>query len=59
VTSLKFWWTWYQLGRAYWKSRHVWTLMAYLDQATAQTTPARSIGDEMAAWLAQQEEDEA
>jgi hypothetical protein len=59
VTSLRFYWIWLKLGRAYWKSRHLWTLMAYLDSVAAATTSPRSVGDEMAAWLAAQEDEDA
>ena len=56
MTTFKFYWQWFKLGRAYWKSRHVWTLMAYINQAS--TPPAPSLDDELAAWIAAAEEDE-
>lgn len=58
MTSLRFYLIWFKLGRAYWKSRHLWTLMAYLESVQPSLSPARSVGDEMAAWLAEQEADE-
>lgn len=54
MSGLRFWWTWYQLGRAYWKARHLWTLMAWLDSAQdSLPVPARSVTDEIEAWLAE------
>jgi hypothetical protein len=56
MTTFKFYFYWFKLGHGYWKSRHIWTLMTYL-RTLETVTPARSVGDEMAAWLAEQEDD--
>ena len=58
MTALKFYWTWLQLGRAYWKNRHVWTLMTYLNTLSADPAPPESVGDYMAGWLAARENEE-
>lgn len=57
MITLKFYVCWFKLGRAYWKSRHLWTLMAYLESVKAASPIVDSVGDEMAAWLAEQEDE--
>ena len=57
MTAFRFYLLWFRLGRAYWKARDLWTLMAWLE--TINTPPApQSVGDQMAAWLAAQEDEE-
>ena len=55
MTTLSFYWLWFKLGRTYWKARHLWTLMAYLENAPEGlpfAQPPRSVGDEVADYLA-------
>lgn len=55
MTTIRFYWTWFQLGRGYWKHRHIWTLMAYLEHASKPAP--RTLDDELSAWIAAQEQD--
>jgi len=63
VTTIRFYIAWFRLGRSYWKAQQEirkleedclrWaTLAAYLDH------PSGSVADEVAAWLADHEDDQ-
>ena len=52
MSGLRFWWAWFKLGRAYWSHRHLWTLLKWMESLESQ----QGVGDEMEAWLHQQEE---
>jgi hypothetical protein len=50
VTGLRFYWIWFKLGRAYWRSRHLWTLMAYLESVQGTNIAPRPVSRWVTRW---------